>query len=97
MSMIIAFLALFHFALVVGFTLRILLRDDLSPPARLAWFIVLNVLPYIGSIIYFLFGEIDLGHKADKRHDEVFAEIRAKAGHLMGSGDHNMLKPHFRP
>ncbi|PID35918.1 MAG: cardiolipin synthase [Rhodobacterales bacterium] len=95
--MIIAFLALFHFALVVGFTLRILLRDDLSPPARLAWFIVLNVLPYIGSIIYFLFGEIDLGHKADKRHDEVFAEIRAKAGHLMGSGDHNMLKPHFRP
>ncbi|PID35528.1 MAG: cardiolipin synthase [Rhodobacterales bacterium] len=90
-------IALGHFLLVLGFTLRILIRDDLSPPARLAWFIVLNVLPFLGSVVYFLFGEIDLGHKADKRHDEVFAEIRARAVQLMGSGDHDMMDPHFRP
>lgn len=42
-----------HVVLVLVFTIRILLRDDLSPPARLAWFVVLNVLPYIGSVIYF--------------------------------------------
>ena len=43
-----------HIVLVATFTTRILLRDDLSPPARLAWFVVLMVLPYTGFIIYFL-------------------------------------------
>ena len=70
------FLVLIHILLVLSFTLRILLRDDLSPSARLAWFIVLNVLPYVGSAVYFLFGEIDLGQRADKRHEDVFDDIR---------------------
>lgn len=78
-----------HLLLVISFTLRILLRDDLYPPGRLAWFIVLIVLPYFGSIIYFLFGEIDIGNQARKRHDEVFAEIKAKASHLMGEAAHS--------
>jgi cardiolipin synthase len=73
-----------HFLIVLTFTVRILLRDDLSPPARLAWFIVLNVLPYVGSVIYFLFGEIDLGDRANKRHREVFDDICKKAAAYMG-------------
>lgn len=73
-----------HTLLVITFTIRILLRDDLSPPGRLAWFIVLNLLPYFGSAIYFLFGEVDLGNRADKRHKEIFEEIRAKASWFMG-------------
>ncbi|PID36812.1 MAG: cardiolipin synthase [Rhodobacterales bacterium] len=93
----VALIALFHFILVLVFTVRILLRDDLSPPARLAWFIVLNVLPYLGSVVYFLFGEIDLGHKADKRHAEVFSEIRAKAAPFMGHPDHAAIDPAFQP
>ncbi|PIE15702.1 MAG: cardiolipin synthase [Rhodobacterales bacterium] len=91
-----AFIALFHFALVLVFTLRILIRDDLSPPARLAWFIVLNVLPYIGSVVYLLFGEIELGHKADKRHDAIFAEIKAKAARFMGDPSHAAIDPAYR-
>ncbi|HHX34613.1 MAG TPA: cardiolipin synthase [Gammaproteobacteria bacterium] len=73
-----------HALLVISFTTRILLRDDLSPPGRLAWFIVLNVLPYFGSAIYFLFGEIDIGNRAHKRHDEIFDELRTKASEYMG-------------
>lgn len=78
------FVLTLHFLLVLTFTARILLRDDLSPPGRLAWFIVLNVLPYFGTAVYFLFGEIDIGKRAIKRHDEIFDEIRANASHLMG-------------
>lgn len=78
------FVVTLHFLLVLTFTVRILLRDDLSPPGRLAWFILLNVLPYFGSAIYFLFGEIDIGKRAVKRHDEIFAEIRNKAADFMG-------------
>lgn len=73
-----------HALLVLSFTIRILLRDDLSPPSRLAWFIVLILLPYFGSAVYFLFGEIDIGKRAIKRHDEIFDEIRAKAAGFMG-------------
>jgi len=75
---------LLHTLLVLLFTIRILFRDDLSPPGRLAWFVVLNLLPYFGSAMYFLFGETDLGDRADKRHKEIFEEIRAKASWFMG-------------
>ena len=93
---------LLHAALVLTFTVRILLRDDLSPPGRLAWFIVLNVLPYFGSAIYFLFGEIDIGNRAIKRHDEIFAQIKAKAAGFMGEPDnsnkliHRVYRPAFQ-
>ncbi|SDR26960.1 cardiolipin synthase [Pseudovibrio sp. Tun.PSC04-5.I4] len=79
------FILVFHILLVLTFTIRILLRDDLSPPVRLAWFIVLNVLPYVGVGVYFLFGETDLGHRADKRHKEIFDEIHESARQFMGT------------
>src|SRR5690554_7051766 len=95
MSVILAF----HALLVIAFTTRILLRDDLSPPGRLAWFIVLNLLPYFGSATYFLFGEIDIGKRAIKRHDQIFEEIRAKAAALMGDNCNtdNLIKRVYRP
>ncbi|WP_319783305.1 cardiolipin synthase [Oceanisphaera sp. IT1-181] len=88
-----------HFLLVMTFTARILLRDDLSPPGRLAWFIVLNVLPYFGVAAYFLFGEIDIGKRAVKRHDEIFDEIRAKALDFMGdrTSVDQLIDPLYRP
>lgn len=88
-----------HALLVLAFTTRILLRDDLSPPGRLAWFVVLNLLPYFGSVIYFLFGEIDIGNRARKCHDQVFDEIRAHAAPLMGEPDHSaqLIKRIYRP
>ncbi|WP_100640666.1 cardiolipin synthase [Marinobacter salexigens] len=88
-----------HTLLVLTFTIRILLRDDLSPPGRLAWFIVLNLLPYFGSAIYFLFGETDIGNRASKRHKEVFQEIRAKASWFMGDADNTetLIEPVYRP
>jgi cardiolipin synthase len=85
--------------LVLGFTVRVLLRDELAPSVRLAWFIVLMVLPFAGCVLYFLFGEIDLGHKANARHDEVFARIARKAGHLMGRAEAAaaLIAPCYRP
>ncbi|WP_217632592.1 phospholipase D-like domain-containing protein [Marinobacter sp. AC-23] len=90
---------LLHTLLVLTFTIRILLRDDLSPPGRLAWFIVLNLLPYFGSGIYFLFGETDIGNRASKRHKEVFQEIWAKASWFMGdvANTEKLIEPVYRP
>lgn len=87
-----------HILLVLAFTIRILLRSNLSPTARLAWFVVLAVLPYVGIVLYFLFGEVDLGQKADKRHEKVFKEIRAKASDFMGNPAdvERLIAPLFR-
>ena len=88
-----------HVLLVLTFTARILLRDDLSPPARLAWFVVLNALPYFGTAVYFLFGEIDIGNRAHKRHNEIFDEINTKALEFMGDGASadRLIEPIYRP
>lgn len=88
-----------HALLVLSFTLRILLRDDLQPSGRLAWFIVLNVLPYLGSMIYFLFGEVDIGKHAKKRHDQIFAEIQRKAAAFMGQPEQveQLVERVYRP
>lgn len=95
----ITILLILHALLVVTFTVRILLRDDLYPPGRLAWFIVLNLLPYFGCAIYFLFGEVDIGRRAIKRHKEIFDEIRAKASGFMGDADDvdRLIDPAYRP
>ncbi len=92
-------LLIFHALMVLTFTIRILLRDDLSPPVRLAWFIVLILVPYFGSVIYFLFGEINLGHAVNRRHDEVFAQIRSAASHVMSDADSTdrLIDPIYRP
>ncbi len=77
---------------------RILLRDDLSPPARLAWFIILALVPYFGVVVYFLLGEIDIGTTAKRRHQKVFDEIRAKASGFMGApgASERLIDPLYR-
>lgn len=93
------FLAICHAVLVIGFTIRILLRGDLSPPARLAWFIVINVVPYFGIAVYFFFGEIDIGHRAVKRHNEIFDRIKSNTGHPAGSTSaiDDLIDPLYQP
>lgn len=91
-------LLIIHVIVVVGFMLRILLRNDLTSSARLAWFIVIAIVPYFGVLGYFLFGEIDLGHSADRRHKRIFEEIRAKASAEMGeaSATEKLITPFYR-
>ncbi len=74
-----------HVLVVISFTLRILLREDLSPPARLAWFVVLTALPIFGSVVYFLFGEANLGKAARSNQAAISGQIRQSAVPAIGS------------
>ena len=67
-----------HLALVGGFGLRILLREDLAPDARMAWIVVLMVLPYVGGVLYFLLGEVHIGRNIARRHRQALASIQAQ-------------------
>ncbi|MDX2412009.1 MAG: cardiolipin synthase [Woeseiaceae bacterium] len=92
-------LLILHTLLVIVFTIRILLRDDLTPPGRLAWFVIILVLPYFGSVVYFLFGENSLGRSAIRRHNAVFDEIRVKASSFMANATNTeqLIEPVYRP
>lgn len=83
-------LAIAHAVMVVVFTVRVLLRDNLSPAARLAWFSVLLLAPYVGVVLYLLFGEISLGRSIHSRHDAIFSKLRSLAGPALGSCKANL-------
>ena len=94
--MLIQFLTAVHALVVTVFAVRILLRNDLTSAARLAWFMLLLLAPYIGAVIYLLFGEISLGRTVHRRHDAVFDWLRRAAGPTMG-GDRPLadIEPHY--
>ena len=68
-----------HTLVVLGFSLRILLRDGILPSTRMAWLMVILSLPFAGGVLYFLFGEVDIGSRAKAQHIEIFTRIRTKA------------------
>ncbi len=73
--------------LVALFATRILARSGMQPSARMAWLMVIIILPFVGSALYFLFGEIDLGHKANAQQKRISALIRQQAGRAMGAAE----------
>jgi cardiolipin synthase len=97
-----SYLIYLHTAVVIAFSVRILLRDDLSPSARLAWFIVLVILPGFGSVIYFLFGEADLGKKGVSKARRMQEKLRTAGGRHLGDAEilptliHKDYQPLFR-
>lgn len=55
-----------HFFLVIFFAVRVIIQR-LPVGASLAWLLVLALLPYIGAVLYLLFGERFLGAKHRQR------------------------------
>jgi len=82
---VLAVFSIVHVLLVGLVMTRVLWRDDLTPPARLAWFIVVLSLPYLGVVLYVLFGEASLGRTINHRHYEVFAKINEGGAEALGS------------
>ena len=68
-----------HFALQAAFIARVLLRPHREPAARLAWILVIALLPVVGMIAYVFLGEVDIGRKRRLRVQEVVAGMPAFA------------------
>jgi len=66
-----------HYAITALVVWRVLLRDNLLPTVRLAWVMVVALLPVAGPVAYLLFGEVRLS-RADRRHArDVERRLRA--------------------
>lgn len=60
-------LVIIHVVLVVGLSIRVMLRPLKDPATRLAWIVVLFAVPYFGVAIYLLFGEARIGRRRAAR------------------------------
>lgn len=66
-----------YVALHTAIILRAILRPNREPASRVAWVVVIIVLPVVGIISYILFGETCIGRKRVARMKQVVAEIKA--------------------
>lgn len=71
-----------HLTIVSLLSLRILSRDNMHSTSRLTWMLVLTFLPFLGAIVYLLFGEINLGHITNARAKAVYELIHLKKKQL---------------
>jgi cardiolipin synthase len=53
--------------------IRILLRPHRDPAARLAWLLVVGIVPIFGMVAYLLFGEVRTEQRRHRRHDPAAA------------------------
>lgn len=56
-----------HLGLQLGTILRILSRDDRDPPVRMSWIVVVLSVPFLGVLLYLLFGEARIARKPRRR------------------------------
>src|ERR1700722_15243911 len=71
------------------FVARSILRPHREPASRVAWVVVIMVLPVAGIVAYILLGETNIGRRRGARMREVLARLPelgevpgAKAAHL---------------
>lgn len=83
--MVLDILLVIHFILLIIISLRVLSRPELTSPARLAWLVVLFVLPYIGVVVYWMFGEVHLGNGFAQRYEKIIEELHNNNPEVLGS------------
>jgi len=82
----------FYVLSLIVIALRVLSREYLAPVKRLAWLMVLFILPIAGMVLYFLFGEARLNRFSDTKHTELSEKLHALE--IRSGGDDKALRSH---
>ncbi len=69
-----------HYAITGVVIWRVLLRDRIDPPVRLAWVMVVGIVPVAGVLAYILFGEVRLRRADRSRARELRRRLVAAWG-----------------
>jgi len=67
--------ALLLFLVHLAVMARVILRPHREPASRIAWIVLIILLPVIGVIAYLLLGETNIGRRRARRIQEVLAEL----------------------
>src|ERR1700758_2102896 len=63
---------------------RILLRPHRDPASRIAWVVIVGVLPLVGIVAYLLLGEVNIGRRRVKRLHAVLKSLPEIPSHPAG-------------
>ncbi len=69
--------SLLYIVIHFGVILRAILRPNREPASRVAWVVVILLLPLLGISAYILFGETNIGRKRVARMNQVLAQIQS--------------------
>ncbi|WP_166416048.1 cardiolipin synthase [Cochlodiniinecator piscidefendens] len=64
-----------HTVLQILTVIRAITREGREPASRIAWVVVILVLPIVGMLLYYLFGEVNIGQKTVRRMKENIARL----------------------
>lgn len=71
MRVTVSFGVLVHLALQLLTALRALTKRDRQPASRAAWLLLIASVPVAGIVLYYLFGETNIGNRTRRRMAEV--------------------------
>ncbi|MDX2503080.1 MAG: cardiolipin synthase [Gammaproteobacteria bacterium] len=71
---------LLHILIEVALIIRVMTRPHRDPASRIAWVAVIAALPFLGLLIYILFGEVNIGRSRLARMKEIIRGLPAMAG-----------------
>lgn len=74
--------ALIQFAILTGVVLRVMLTRH-PPGSSFAWILITAVLPYLGFILYLMFGERPIGQIRANRHKKMFERWGLRTRHKL--------------
>ncbi|MCA2018391.1 cardiolipin synthase [Vibrio tritonius] len=77
-----------YWLLVAGVTLRVVLKRK-AVSVSLSWLMIIYIIPIVGVLCYFLFGELNLGRKRAERAKVMFAPFEQWFRSLMDCQAHN--------
>src|SRR5271170_4567313 len=71
----------------VTIIVRILLRPHRDPASRIAWVVIVGVLPLMGIMAYLLLGEVNIGRRRVKRLHAVLKGLPQIPSHAAGDSE----------
>jgi cardiolipin synthase len=91
--LVIALVTLVELAVIA----RILLRPHRDPASRIAWVVVVGVLPLLGMLAYLFLGEVNIGRRRARRLQAVLERMPALPCHPEAADLEATIPERYRP
>mgnify|MGYP001811637672 FL=1 len=78
-----------HVLILIALIVRVLLRPHRDPASRIAWIVVIIVIPVLGILAYILLGETNIGRRRIERRREVHSRL-PDVGDIIGADAANL-------
>ncbi len=76
-----------HIVVSLALIVRVILKPHRDPASRIAWTLVILILPAVGIIGYLLLGETNIGRRRIERMNRILAGLPKVAGAPVEAGD----------